>query len=92
MVIQQGEVRSLDEEREGFATIKGVIRAGKAGREGSWRIEGIAEVKVCIEPVFFRRTLTKQISIHSMSYESWSKLCQVQMHQATCQDSATRNQ
>lgn len=46
VTIASGEQLRINTSTEGVCVLKGVIRAGAAGRECSWQLDGVAEVQV----------------------------------------------
>ena len=46
VLIATGEVQQIKESSQGVTLLRGVIQAGQAGREGSWKVEGMVEVQV----------------------------------------------
>lgn len=55
VLVQHGEVQYIDEGREGVVMVKGTVQTGRPGREGSWQLDGIAEVKVRVRNVLFSK-------------------------------------
>jgi hypothetical protein len=51
MVVARGDIQTVDfhpNENGGTRILKGIMVAGKEGEELSWKLEGMAEVKVSI--------------------------------------------
>lgn len=48
IVISKAEIQSTDIVSDGITCVKGVITAGKAGRERSWQLPGALDISVSI--------------------------------------------
>jgi hypothetical protein len=46
ILLSSGEFQGITETTEGVTLLRGTIKAGSAGRESSWQIEGTIEVQV----------------------------------------------
>jgi len=49
------DIRNIREPTDGITYLSGIIQAGKAGRESSWKVIGMADVQVSWGRSFFFR-------------------------------------
>jgi len=61
------DVRNIREPTDGITYLSGIIQAGKAGRESSWKVIGMADVQYIIRTVI---KPPKTISCHLPSWQN----------------------